>query len=599
MRVLPWLLAAVVYLSACTGSQGTQPTEQKIPVIMPKQEYEEPVPMDYALHGLPEFVDNLAQCTDTEKQYVLPNGYLYHYGQLFVPYATNQLHLATDENGELFLGCGYQDNVRLRSVLEIEETDYSFVTGFIPIRWGDVIYLSGDCFHTEYANANLLNTALYDAAQNPVVRTTMKEAAGSFFEILETNEDGYVTSMRVNGEQVPQNLAYIRLTLLGSGAQQVISVNQSLEEGEEVPSWVQSEKYISAAWCKEIAATAETVNNLALTNPDTAIRFLFATDIHLDPDPTVSYTTDLGKVCAEVMDRCGISFLATGGDNSAQSSEYMPTVFAQNMQDLLEQLAPISPKNILLSVGNHDGATGACEENGETVYYRYQLNNEQRSAVFFDWQRETNVNKKFDSDGTYYYLDDPASKTRYIILNSFWSQWEGEENGFVPDIEHSFFHSQMFGPQQLRWFAEKALDMPVDYGAVIITHYAPTAKDFEVFRGIVDAFSNHTSYRGSYAGQECWQSTEIAVNYKYADGEIIAVFQGHNHEDALGDFFQNVPCINVTTTGAFWAARGETALERVKGTASEFAVDVVVIDRESRMIYLTRLGSGEDRTIPY
>jgi hypothetical protein len=406
-------------------------------------------------------------------------------------------------------------------------------------------------------------------------------------------------SIQISGEQVPWNLAYIRFTLIGSGAQKIISINEPLDEGHESMGWIQIEKYIPAAWYEEIATTIETINGIELSDQSSAIRFAFATDIHVDPDPSTSYTESLGRVCAEVMRGGTIPFFATGGDNCTQSSGFMPSDFEKNMEVLLKQLEPIPQKNILLSVGNHDGATGSREVSGETLYYCYQLNNEQRSAVFFDWQRESNEYKRFDSDGTYYYLDDSATKTRYIILNSFWAQWEGAEDGFVTDIRHSFFHSHMFGPQQLTWFASEALDMPPDYGAIIITHFAPGAKDFEVFKGIVDAFSNRTRYAGSYVGEEDWQSTDIAVNYKYANGEIIAVFQGHNHEDALHDFFQDVPCINVTTAGAHWAARGDTALERVKGTASEFAVDVVVIDRENRVIYLTRLGAGEDREVSY
>jgi hypothetical protein len=65
------------------------------------------------------------------------------------------------------------------------------------------------------------------------------------------------------------------------------------------------------------------------------------------------------------------------------------------------------------------------------------------------------------------------------------------------------------------------------------------------------------------------------------------------------DYFKNVPCINTTTTGAYWAVRDENASERIKGTSSEFAVDVVTIDRTARKIYLTRLGAGDDRVIDY
>lgn len=603
------LLAVVISLCACHGNvaeetQGIQKTEQtqpieKQPVIMPKQDYVEPPYVDYSLSGLPEFVDHIGQCTDPEKQYVLPDGYLYTSEMVFVPNAINQLNLSTDIDGSLFNGCGYQDNVRIRGVLEIGEMDHSFVSGLIPVKAGDMVYFFSNCFDPQYKEAHVMHTVFYDAEKNVLAHASMQEVVNGLLEVQTTNDEGYVTSVRISEEHAPQELAYIRFTLIGSGAQQIISVNETFDDGEEKTAWVQKQQYISSFWREEIANTIETVNSIVPEDDPTAIRFVFASDIHVDPDPSTSYTGNLGKVSAAVMKACDIPFFITGGDNCTQSSGFMPMDFEVNMDVVLDQLAPIPKKNILLAVGNHDGATGACEENGETVYYRYQLNNEQRSQVFFGWQRESNEYKRFDSDGTYYYLDDSATKTRYIILNSFWSQWEGEEDGFVPDIQHSFGHTPIFGPKQLTWFAEKALDMPPDYGAVIIVHFAPDAKDFAVFKGIVDAFSSRTTYEGSYVGVEEWQSTEIAVNYKYADGEIVAVFQGHNHEDAIHDFFENVPCINVTTAGAYWAVRGEDAVERIKGTATEFAADVVTIDREKRIIYLTRLGAGNDRTIEY
>lgn len=363
--------------------------------------------------------------------------------------------------------------------------------------------------------------------------------------------------------------------------------------------WTKTEKYVPADWHQEIKDTIEKIDKLDLPDESNVIKFMFASDIHVGPDPSTSYTKNLGKVCAEVMRVCKIPFFATGGDNCTQSSEFMPTVFTDNMKVVLEQLSPIPQKNILLSVGNHDGETGVCEYNGQMVYYRFQLNNEQRSEVFFGWQRETNENKKFDPDGTYYYMDDPTTKTRYIILNSFWSKWAGDEDGFVHDIQHSFGHTPIFGPQQLKWFAEKALDMPTEYGAVLVVHFAPDARDFKVFKGIVDAFSSKSSYTGSYIGVKDWQSTHISVNYENSKGEIIAVFQGHHHKNIQYDYFESIPCINITTAGAFWAVRDENPVKRVKGTSTEFAVDVVVIDRVNRKIYLTRLGAGDDRVIEY
>ena len=365
-------------------------------------------------------------------------------------------------------------------------------------------------------------------------------------------------------------------------------------------AWVPIEKYIPQSWFDEISSTVNTVNSICLTDKSQVTSFLVASDIHLDLGKDAdSYTDNLGKVSAEVMRACEIPFFVTCGDNTTQSENYMPTVFKENMKLLLDQLVQIPQENLLFSLGNHDGATGTYQVNGQTLYYRHQLSNEERSSVYFDWQRETNADKIFDSDGTYYYLDDSESKTRYIILNSFWSKWEGRADGFVEDIQHSFFHNGMFGPKQLSWFAEKALDMPDGYGAVIIVHSAFDAKDFNVFKGIVDAYSGKTTYVGSYEGVRDWQSSTVSVDYTNVNGEILAVFQGHKHEDASYEIYADVPCINITTTGAYWSVKDDYKIPRVKGTSTEFSVDVVVIDRVDRKIFLVRLGAGYDRVVEY
>ncbi len=585
---------------ALVSDEAQTPEEEQIPEPTQKHQYEEPLLLDYTIPDLPEFANDISECTDTEKQYVLPDGYLYGHIPVPVYDVTNQLSIATDPDGTVFDGCGYRDHARIRSVLEIGEAEFSFVTGFIPIQKGDTIYFNDDFFDPQFKEAHVCYTVFYNADQQVVSAVAMRTALESAFEVVETNAEDHISAMKLRDEFVPDEISFVRLTLIGSGKDKMITVNEPLVPSHYAYSWMQIEKYIPADWCQEIKKSCETMNGLELPDASSVVKFMFVSDIHVDPDPSTSYTQNLGKVCAEMMRAADIPLLATGGDSCTQSSEFMPSVFAENMQVVLSQLSPIPNQNILLTVGNHDGATGASyDEHGEEVYYRFQLNNAERSAVFFDWQRESNQNKKFDSDGTYYYMDDPTSKTRYIVLNSFWSQWEGNENGFVPDIQHSFGHTPIFGSQQLTWFAEEALDMPPEYGAVIVTHFAQDAKDFHVFKGIVDAFSNQTVYRGQYVGAQDWQSTHIAVNYENAYGEILAVFQGHRHTDAVYDDFDCVPCISITTAGAYWAVRDENAPKREKETASEFAVDAVVIDRENRKIYLTRVGAGEDREIAY
>lgn len=558
------------------------------------------VEVDYSLEELPEFVNSIDECKDTGKKYVLPDGYLYSYESVFVSFAENQIPLSTDEDGNIFNEKGYLNNTRIRSTLELDTFDCSFVTGFIPIKSGDVIYLSDGTYSTDHARASALNIGLYDGSKQSIAQFSMVNVSSPYFSVIEKTKGGFVTVLKIEETDVLKNVAYIRFTLLGEGEQQIISVNQPFDEGYDACIWSPVEKYYSASWAEEISATIDSVNAIELADESAVTSFLFTTDIHLRANEyDDNYTEQLGRISAQIMRTCNIPFFATGGDNCTQSTGHEISVFKQNMRLVLKHLSPIPQQNILLTVGNHDGATGSAEENGETLYYRHQLSNKERSSVFFGWQRETNPDKVFDSDGTYYYLDDANTKTRYIMLNSFWSQWKGKNNGFVEDVQHSFFNNPLFGQTQLKWFAEEALDLPEGYAAVIITHSSNSAKDFELFKNIVDAYSGKTTYEGQYTGAVSWQSSSISVDYTDTKGEIVAVFQGHEHKDMTQELFADVPCINVTTASANWDVRNDYELERVKGTSTEFAVDVVVVDRAARKIHMVRLGAGYDRVVDY
>ena len=57
---------------------------------------------------------------------------------------TNKVPTSTDADGNVFNGVGYQTGYRLSSSGAAKEKDYSAVTGFIPAKAGDVIYIT-DC----------------------------------------------------------------------------------------------------------------------------------------------------------------------------------------------------------------------------------------------------------------------------------------------------------------------------------------------------------------------------------------------------------------------------------------------------------------------
>ena len=555
--------------------------------------------VDYGLADCPRFVDSIEDCTSEFRKYVLPDGMLYEYLTEKVYSAVNQIPLSVDENGKVYNDVGYLDNARIRSTLEIVEAENSFVTGFIPVKTGDIIYFLSNCFDPDHAEAGSFNIGFYDINKQAISQVAMLTSCEQFFSVISESEDGYVTSMQINDIGRLEKLAFVRFTLIGSGYGHQLSLNEDFLDYVEESRWSPTSAYVTTDWYDEVKVTSSAVNSIKLQD-DSVIRFLFSSDIHLEPGAgSESYTQNIGKVSAAVMQMCDIPFFVNAGDSCTQSSWFMPSDFKANMEEVLLQMEPVPQQNMLFTVGNHDGATGQKEVDGETLHYRFQLDNQERSSVFFDWQKNSNEQKVFGEDGSYYYLDDPDTKTRYIALNSFWAPWEGDSEGFVTDIEHSFFHNPRFGEEQLLWLANEALNLPSGYAAVINTHNVFAALDYEFFKGIVDAFENKTSFSGSYVGDEQWQSVAIDVDFKKSKGELIAVFQGHEHKDIVYHDKLEIPVITITTAGAARDVRDIDALERVKDSASETAVDVVSIDRNERKIYMTRLGAGEDRVIDY
>ena len=82
---------------------------------------------DFGKRGLlmPVFANSIADCTNINRSYFLPDGYLYEYGP-----PINFLNSAVDDNGNIYEGKGYG-----------AYSDGGYITGWIPIKEGDVVRL--------------------------------------------------------------------------------------------------------------------------------------------------------------------------------------------------------------------------------------------------------------------------------------------------------------------------------------------------------------------------------------------------------------------------------------------------------------------------
>ena len=356
---------------------------------------------------------------------------------------------------------------------------------------------------------------------------------------------------------------------------------------------------IPSYWESTVTSKTETVKALQVAGGRNCVCFTWASDTHI-PDNHNTRTNDIGKVMAKVMDNCNIPFAVLTGDVNTRGSyaEESGLIDCQNQMPI--HLAPLwGTERLLMSMGNHDGAWG-----DSSGHYRKQQSPEKMWEIFFRIQA-LDFRRVFSNDGLYFYVDNIAQKTRFIILNShFAGDYAVDSNGWAVNNR---FSTAAYGQEQLDWLADEALNLPDGYGAVLFAHTPPEAdypSDASQLIGIVNAYNNKTAFNKSYtAGVDGWNNSTIDVNFASAKGEIIAMFAGHVHWDKVITTTMACPLITILSAGAPANAHQmeEGAVEptRTPGTATETSFDVVTINRATRTIHCTRVGGGSDRVIPY
>ncbi|MBQ3528427.1 MAG: metallophosphoesterase [Clostridia bacterium] len=559
--------------------------------------------IDYSrVSELPIYVNSVEECTDTDRAYVLPDGKLWEYVTITEKKGefTNMIPVSADSEGNTV---GIIADHRYNSADILTECKGASAIGFIPAETGDTVRLDGVTFRNENVGEVTpggIYLRFYDAEYSLLLSITaysMEEHLDKIADDIEYDELGNLISFTINDAY---EVAYIRMAYAyEESLEPVITVNEEIWVAcDSYELWAPSKiQYIPEEWHGEVLSAIQRVNDIGRVSDDGFVRFAYTSDIHFEPSMNnYELICNVGKVASGVMQACGIPYIMITGDSTTQSSGYVLDDLKPNMDKVLSVLEPIPVESLMLTVGNHDGATGQKKVNGELLHYRYQLDNKERVETYFEWQR-ANIHKKFSNDGSYYYLDDAKTKTRYIMLNSFWNDFEGDEEGFTTDIYRSFFHNPLFGQEQLEWFSTVALDMPEGYSAVIGTHNIYEAEDKQVFYDIISAYNEKTVCETAHKSDMDFRSSAVSIDYSGAKGEIIAVFQGHNHADKIDTETLGIPCVTITTAGA--DVRDTDPPERVKGTDSETAIDIVTIDKAARKIYLTRLGVGEDRVIEY
>ena len=274
-----------------------------------------------------------------------------------------------------------------------------------------------------------------------------------------------------------------------------------------------------------------------------------------------------GVLIREVMERCRIPYCFYGGDSVSSGFLSGEQIMAAQANAFADMMAVLPQDRFCRAVGNHDGYW-AVSENERHTYTRDQV-----YELFFR-QQALDRNRHFGGDGTCFYVEDPASRVRFVVLNS---------NGGA------------FDDGQIEWFRDEALQFEETGWAVVIFSHAPITNHFH------SNISNAQRVQGILSD---FIGTKTA--------EVIGWYSGHIHRDriyqcdATGDSQAddmtavNLPWKTVTiTSDDTGIAYDEATRHPVGEDALSHAIDFVTVNRDTKTVDLTRLGIGNHRVYSY
>ena len=240
------------------------------------------------------------------------------------------------------------------------------------------------------------------------------------------------------------------------------------------------------------------------------------------------------------------------------------------VMDYITRKTPI--QNIILGGDLIQTTTNALEKYNE---YRGLMNYYQRvfairgnhddgNMTFYPawWSPLDNIMERGTTE--YYYKDNTSKKIRYIFMN-----------GKNPD-------SGSFNSAEISWAEDKITELESGWSVLIFTH------------GLWIA--NTPSYNEL---QKCADYTTLTNMiddiYDTCNARIIGIVCGHCHRDYSEVRLKGYVLIATTCdSNGVLASYDPITPSRVRGTITEAAVDVFVVDTVNRVIKITRIGAGGD-----
>lgn len=515
------------------------------------------------------------------------------------PTYTNLLPLSTDTDGSVFNETGYMNGYRFNSTGQIVEKDGAVITGFIPLKKGDIIY----CKNLRWLAVNDERyIAVYDADKN-FIGTVNGETAMAGTTIDTTN---YTVKFETDKIFSTSSVAYVRICFYSNNAswdytKGIITVNEeiidstdkrisnceeritaneeaisSMNNGEYVPEYIQTE--------------AERVSDLVLDLRNSkSICFAALSDTHVGVgSDTKSAVIDTGKAIKEIRKYLPLDFIGLFGDYVAGGKTSTIAGSKNELKFVHKSLyeAMVGVQQIWMQ-GNHDVNPYDTDDGDLTDEELY-------SYIFAN-----NIGTIVDEDSVqrgYGYKDFENQKIRVIYWNS--SDISGVDN--PTDF--------IISSTQYEWMANTAFNLSdkedaTEWGIVMMSHMPVNWSDNVT--NFVDAYISGTTITiGSFTAD--FSTTNQA--------KFLCAINGHTHNYRCSRVGKNefwqiaVPQVcagRYNEYGTSWAeVGGELDADgnpiyyyKTQNSATSTSFVVFVIDRKNNKIHAIHYGAGIDRIL--
>lgn len=281
---------------------------------------------------------------------------------------------------------------------------------------------------------------------------------------------------------------------------------------------------------------------------DEADGLIFWTDPH--------YPENAGNTAAiidYIQKKAGQCMLFCGGD----ATKNAPSM-DEGMAAYSASLHQLSRKGHLFPLrGNHDFTSSTREANPQT------MNKEQVDSVLSSFISPKAVFDTTESHSTWYYVDSPKGKIRYIAFDS---------SDTIRKNKIRYGMSQ----KQMEWIFDTAIaTVPQDWKIICLSHI-PFAPDHIDVPSLLEA--------GSRLAET---------------DNVLLCISGHRHSDmeaGIGGVFQVLTASDcLIDVGRTLCPYSEWAGKKVAGTVNEQTLDYVSISKDYTKVTMKRIGYGHDR----